>query len=338
MSKSCVFATVLSSIFILSACSEPTAPVNLADFTQKLHALNWFMSGSQESELDKAMPYDELYLSQRHALLDSINAKELSQFDASTIMYLKIQQRYPERYLSWPVQTNVLALSQAYFSPQEIDTWLLNVKRRLEDGAESNIHLSRIEKSQLMDYLSDSDHQSDTVNVFKAFLTQYKTRSGIGLSQLPNGTEWYQSKLNYYTGTVHAPHDFLRIIQDSKKEDASKVAFEWRAAEFNKPFVLAFLEKACQYKSGLNWRDHFIDIRETFSRCEYKLDNDNLYIAAIVAEVDLGVHAFSWSQQQAMHRLQSKLALDEAQAYALLKNIVFYPASIFVLLEQFMPL
>ncbi|MDK1290033.1 hypothetical protein [Pseudoalteromonas umbrosa] len=334
MSKSRIFTAVLTTVFILGACSESKTPFNLADFTRKLHALNWFISGSQESDIEKVMPFDEHYLLLRHELLDSVDIHELSQADASTITYLKIQQRYPERYLSWPVQTNVLASSPAYFSMQEIDSWLLSVKSRLEDGIESNINLSRIEKSQLIEYLSVSEHQSDASSALKVFLEQYKTRSGIGLSQLPNGTEWYQSKLNYYAGTVSAPHDLLQIIQHDKSEGFSTPEFEWRFTVSKRPFVLALLGKQCQYEEGLNWRDHFIDIRKTVLSCSHHLGKDRLYIAAIIAEVDLGVHAFSWSQQQAMHRLQSKLALDEAQAYALLKNIVFYPATIFVLLEQ----
>ncbi|AOT09070.1 hypothetical protein [Pseudoalteromonas luteoviolacea] len=326
---------VLASGLFLGACSEPSERINLAQFKERVQALNWFMLDNTIASAEKVMPYDELYLFRRNSLLNTLDQSQIAPNDKDTLAYLTIQQRYPERYLGWPMQSNIAKKALEHFNYQQVDAWLNRTQKRLESARDSNILISRIEKEQLLAYLAETKHQSDEKEALTVFLQQYNTRSGIGLSQLPNGTEWYQSKLNYYLGHVSTPHDLTRLLNAVKADVPKNISPNKQLLTSSvQPAALMLLDEGCEHAPGLNWRDHFIDIRKTVAQCQLSIDKDTLKIAAIVAEVDLGVHAFSWSQQQAMHRLQTRLNLNEAQAYALLKSIVFYPATILVFLEQ----
>ncbi|WP_052262085.1 hypothetical protein [Pseudoalteromonas luteoviolacea] len=326
---------VLSSALLLGACGEPDKQINLKQFVERTHSLNWFMLDSTNASIEQVLPYDELYLAQRNTLLNSLDKAQLTLNDQNTLTYLTIQQRYPERYLGWPMQSNIVEKALEHFTPQQVDAWLKRTQTRLVSARESNILLSRIERAQLLTYLSTTKHQSNEKEALTVFLQQYKTRSGIGLSQLPNGSEWYQSKLNYYTGDVNSPYELASVLS-TVIEDAPKdiTANKQLLASTVLPTALALLDVGCEHAKGLNWRDHFIDIRTTIGQCKGQTDRNVLHVVALIAEVDLGVHAFSWSQQQAMHRLQTRLNLNEAQAYALLKSIVFYPATILAFLDQ----
>ncbi|KZN65506.1 hypothetical protein N473_12400 [Pseudoalteromonas luteoviolacea CPMOR-1] len=326
---------VLSSVLFLGACGEPDVRINVKQFEERTQSLNWFMLNSTSASIEKILPYDELYLARRNALLNSLDKAQLALNDQNTLTYLTIQQRYPERYLGWPVQANIVEKALKYFTPQQVDAWLKRTQMRLASARESNILLSRIEKAQLLAYLGTTKHQSNEKEALTVFLQQYRVRSGIGLSQLPNGSEWYQSKLNYYTSDVNSPHDLARLLSTVIEGAPKEITTDKQLLTSSVlPTALALLDVGCEHVMGLNWRDHFIDIRKTIEQCKEQTDRNLLHVVAVIAEVDLGVHAFSWSQQQAMHRLQTRLNLDEAQAYALLKSIVFYPATILAYLDQ----
>ncbi|MDK2598034.1 hypothetical protein [Pseudoalteromonas obscura] len=337
MLRSLGIATVLSLTMCLGACSDPKETINLAQFDKQIRALNWFSAGSTNAVVEKVMPFDEAYLSRRHTLLENLDHTNLSLDNEHTYAYLQIQQRYPERYLIWPAQINVLESAVKHFSHEEIDAWLSLVKLKLKTGRESKILLSRIEKAQILSYLESTSYNSKAVRELARYLHNYNTRSGVGLSQHPNGKEWYQSKLNYYTGIVYAPHELADVLSQTTQKISEPIRFNWQANEelLSRPMALSLLGDKCKPVAGMNWRDLFINIRKTVSECGSLLNKEQLSIAATLAEVDIGVHMFAWSQQQAMHRLQSRLVIDEAQAYALLKNIVFFPATTLAYLPHF---
>ncbi|ESP90322.1 hypothetical protein [Pseudoalteromonas luteoviolacea] len=329
--------TVLCLTMCLGACSNPKETINLAQFDQQIRALNWFSAGSPNTDVEKVMPFDDAYLSRRHALLENLDYTELSRENKHTYAYLKIQQRYPERFLIWPAQINVLESAVKHFSQQEIDAWLSLAKLTLQTGRDSKILLSRIEKAQILSYLESTSYNSKAARELAHYLHTYNTRSGIGLYQHPNGKEWYQSKINYYTDGVYAPYELADMLSQTTQKVSEPIRLNWQANEelISQPMALNLLGDKCEPVAGMNWRDLFINIRKTVLECGTVLSKEQLSVAATLAEVDIGVHMFAWSQQQAMHRLQSRLVIDEAQAYALLKNIVLFPATTLVYLPHF---
>nr|KJZ06747.1 hypothetical protein TW77_18045 [Pseudoalteromonas rubra] len=252
---------------------------------------------------------------------------------AQEAQYLSIQQRYPERFLPWPVHLNLPVIAQAHqVASSQMDAWYGYVEARLNEARESKIVLNRVERQQLLDYLtSDITTQSKAAQSLAEYLASYRVRSSLGMYQLPNGKEWYQSKLNFYSGTVNSPEALLGKLQNlasEAREGATRVNFS-----LNPPLVHQLLA-ACDKRAGLNWRDGFVSLQQTASQCEQILTNGERLFAVAMMEVDLGVHYFAWSQKQAMLALQSRLALNEDQAFVVLKDILFFPATSFALLSR----
>ncbi|KZN67363.1 hypothetical protein [Pseudoalteromonas luteoviolacea] len=330
MLKRCIALFTFSCLLLLNACSEPPRTLSFDEFFRSIQALNWFAisdaARAQNEGLTKAMPFDEHYLRSRHELLHSVDMARLSEEQRESIKYLKIQERYPERFFAWPPHTDVIKHTYKEVSDESLDEWLKLVLARLKAGRESQVILSRLERTQLLDYLAESRFDSAHKQALEQYLSEYKARSGIGLYQLPNGKEWYQSKLNYYSSQTHDPYELATFL--SARVTAVNGSIEFSGStESRFPAILAITAAYCDAMPGLNWRDSYVDIKRTLANCYERIPLSKWKVLAVVAEVDLGIHLYAWSQDQAMHRLQSRLALNDAQAHALLKNIAFYPAT-----------
>ncbi|MDK1311269.1 hypothetical protein [Pseudoalteromonas ardens] len=330
-------SSALVLLTMMSGCTEPQVNLPYTELSAQLKQLNWFSSTSQlqalaENEL-AGLPFTELYLRKRHDLLLRADLTSFGEVAVQEAQYLSIQQRYPERFLPWPVHINLPKVAQERgVSSSQLDTWYTYVESRLNEARESKIVLNRLERNQLLEHLTpEVTRQSQAARQLMEYLESYRVRSSLGMYQLPNGKEWYQSKLNFYSGTVNAPESLLSELQSvtSNTWDVM-VQVNYKTSD---PLVHQLLAK-CDKAAGLNWRDQFVSLRQTASQCDTKWTKGELQFATVMMEVDLGVHYFAWSQKQALLALQSRLALNEDQAFVVLKNILFFPATSFVLLKQ----
>ncbi|TMP24598.1 hypothetical protein CWB99_22020 [Pseudoalteromonas rubra] len=315
-------------------CTDPQVPISYENLSKQLKQLNWFAYQSSSEQADKMLelPFTEPYLEQRHNLLARADLDSLTETAQQEIQYLSIQQRYPERFLPWPAHLNIAKIAQQQLTSSQLDDWYKYVELRLNAARESKIVLSRVEKQQLLDYLTpDVTRHSSAAQELVAYLESYRVRSSLGMYQLPNGKEWYQSKLNFYSGSVRAPEALFGELQSlaGKTNDAPMKI----NVGMYEPVVHQLLAN-CDKVPGLNWRDGFVSLSQTVSQCKKTLTKGEAQVALSMMEVDLGVHYFAWSQKQALLALQSRLALNEDQAFVVLKNILFYPATSFVLLES----
>ncbi|ALU42333.1 hypothetical protein [Pseudoalteromonas rubra] len=330
-------SSALVLLTMMSGCTEPQVNLPYTELSAQLKQLNWFSSTSQLQVLAEnefaGLPFTELYLRKRHDLLLRADLTSFGEVAVQEAQYLSIQQRYPERFLPWPVHINLPKVAKLQgVSSSQLDTWYGYVESRLNEARESKIVLNRLERNQLLEHLTpEVTRQSQAARQLMKYLESYRVRSSLGMYQLPNGKEWYQSKLNFYSGTVNAPESLLSELQSvtSNTRDVM-VQLNYKTSE---PLVHQLLAK-CDKAAGLNWRDQFVSLRQTASQCDTKWTKGELQFATVMMEVDLGVHYFAWSQKQALLALQSRLALNEDQAFVVLKNILFFPATSFALLNQ----
>ncbi|WP_125784487.1 hypothetical protein [Pseudoalteromonas rubra] len=335
MNKKCVF-TIAMYLGTLLGCGQNGNIFTQKELTSELYELNWFANepGQLRIERNLELPFTETYLKKRHDLLQRADLDNFVETAAQEAQYLSIQQRYPERFLPWPVHLNLPVIAQAHqVESSQMDAWYGYVEARLNEARESKIVLNRVERQQLLDYLTpDITTQSKAAQRLAEYLASYRVRSSLGMYQLPNGKEWYQSKLNFYSGSVKPPEALLNKLQSLTSEygegTIDRVNFS-----LNQPLVHQLLA-ACDTRAGLNWRDGFVSLQQTASQCEQTLTNTERLFAVVMMEVDLGVHYFAWSQKQALLALQSRLALNEDQAFVVLKDILFFPATSFALLSQ----
>ena len=148
-----------------------------------------------------------------------------------------------------------------------------------------------------------------------------------GLQQLPNGKEWYQSKLNFY-GNIQMPPNQVLAQLASDTELESKTQLGDVAFSLNEPSIVTLLGADCIKVGGLNWRDGFINIPATVAQCQQQLQPYEPLLRVLM-EIDIGIHVQGWSTKQAVVALNSRLALNEQQAQQLVNNIIYFPATIF---------
>lgn len=326
--------SVLVALTMTAGCVEPQVQISYENLSKQLKELHWFAYQSSSVQTDQLLelPFTERYLELRHDLLASTDLESFTESAQQELQYLSIQQRYPERFLPWPAHLNIAKIAQQPLNSEQLDNWYKYVELRLKEARESKIVLNRIEKQQLLDYLTpDVSRLTSAGQQLVTYLESYRVRSSLGMYQLPNGKEWYQSKLNFYSGSVRAPEALFSELQSaSAKATSTPIRI---STGLHAPIALQLLE-ACNKVPGLNWRDGFISLRQTAEQCQKVLTKSETQFALSMMEVDLGIHYFAWSQKQALLALQSRLALNEDQAFVVLKNILFFPATSFVLLDS----
>ncbi|WP_158678213.1 hypothetical protein [Pseudoalteromonas sp. T1lg23B] len=314
----------------LAGCEKNTSKLNYHAAKQEIQLLNSLLIPTQSIEHNPIFPFSESYLKRRHVIYQRIDERTLTKSQRDEINYLKIQQRYPERYLPWPTHVNVLDVAlQQNVSQEALANWFETLIQTLESAKQSNIYLSRVELDKLKGYVLNQP----SGNLLMEYLRAYKPRSGIGLYQLPNGKEWYQSKLNFYYGEPLAPNVLLNKVQQALSKDNDKPVVG-ESFDLYKPAALQVLMQHCQQIEGLNWRDNYVNMPATLAQCELKLIPRTQRMLLALMEIDLGVHYQGWSYKQALITLQARVELTDEQASTLVENVALHPASVLVFLSH----
>ena len=298
---------------MFSACTEQQKLSSFEEVQSQLKNINTALLTESKGELSEVLPFSEVYLKQRHIALKSADLQSFTEYQVNELKYLIIQERYPERYLPWPAAINVAKnLSEA-----QKHAWQNLVLTRLEDAKQSKILYNRYELKKLKTY-SESESLTDLTDYFNT----YRPRSRLGIYQLPNGKEWYQSKVNHYLGSVKDPQVVLASIQELTNEYSN---------QNNELEVLSLVEiakKHCPIVGGFNWHHAFVNLHETFEQCEKQRLLAYKTLMLVLAEIDLGIHFQAWSEHQAMVVLNQKLLLEKEQGRKLLEYIVMKPAAV----------
>ncbi|MCF6435109.1 hypothetical protein [Pseudoalteromonas sp. MMG022] len=327
------FLRLLASVAIviyLAGCEQRKPHLDYHAAQQELRVLNSLLLPSGLSVNNHIFPFSEAYLKLRHSAYQQLDETGLTSAQLQELNYLKIQERYPERYLPWPAQVNVISnAKQQGVDSASISQWMQLVVEKLESAKDSNIHLSRIELNRLKGYLAGQPEGQVLLN----YLDDYKPRSGIGLYQLPNGKEWYQSKLNFYYGKPIAPNKLLTKLQQRLVTGGGTSANVLSFDE-SESVALSLIKRLCSPQRGLNWLDGYVNLPETLSSCQPKLSLHDQHALLALMEVDLGVHYQGWSYKQAKVTLQARIELTDQQALSLVENVVLHPASVLVFLAS----
>ncbi|NOU49623.1 hypothetical protein HG263_03580 [Pseudoalteromonas sp. JBTF-M23] len=300
---------------------------------QTMQEINQALMPKQADSPFTILPFTDDYLDRRHMIYQTLDDQVLDKGQLDELNYLKIQERYPERYIMWPASVNVLKNALLHgLNDDDIDNWLLNVIAKLEEAKESKIYLSRIELSRLNEYLAKQAKGSELVS----YLDTYKPRSGIGLYQLPNGKEWYQSKLNFYYTEAVSPSNLLAQVQHQLADKfINSREYAEHLTEENSNYALGMIKTRCQeLKPGLNWLDDYVNLPATVANCQFTLTKQEQALLLALMEVDLGIHYQGWSLKQATVTLQSRLKLTEQQAYSLIEGVALHPASVITFLPK----
>ncbi|WP_119861309.1 hypothetical protein [Pseudoalteromonas sp. MSK9-3] len=311
-------------LLFLVGCDSHT-PISFDELRSSLQVNNSVLDGTVIEPDKLTLPFSEAYLKQRHFLYERADITSFDVSQQSELAYLKIQERYPERFLPWPAQTNILR--NLTTKNASVEHWSTFVVQRLSDAKESKILLSRYERNTLSGYIEEA---SDEANELKAYLAQYKPRTRLGLYQHPNGKEWYQSKLNYYYGMSKSPNETLNKIQTELAHRGKKVLLELPITKANH-VALSYLQSHCELVQGLNWVDAYTNLPATAKHCAVTHNSDITRLFLSLMEIDIGLHYQGWSKQQARVTLQARLRLTDFEADRLVEGTVLYPATIFSL-------
>lgn len=315
---------LLLPLFFLIGC-EPQTLISFDELRNGLQSNNSTLDTAVGQPTDLTLPFSEDYLKRRHYLYQSADITNFNSEQREDLAYLKIQERYPERFLPWPVQVNVVDNLKPNMSA--VSQWEEFVIRRLTDARESHILLSRYERSILIDYLEEA---AGDAKKLKEYLAQYKPRTRLGLYQHPNGKEWYQSKLNYYYSMSKSPNETLNKIQTELAHRGRKVLLELPITKASH-VALSYLQSYCELVPGLNWVDAYTNLPATAKHCTLTHNSDITRLFLSLMEIDIGLHYQGWSKQQARVTLQARLRLTDFEADRLVEGTVLYPATIFSL-------
>jgi hypothetical protein len=338
---------------------------------EKLKALNYLLLPSEiDLKGPVVYPFNDAYLTQRNEVYENL-AKSNITLSNKELDYLTIQQRFPERYFPWPAQIDVLdhallntSVGHSETLILEAQKWVEFVKVRLQEATNSNIKLNKMAHADLLHRIELVKTKIDRLSLNKAkfisllskltelevYVLKYKPRNMLGLRQMPNGVDWYQSKLNYFLGDVKAPDEWLIAVQRElkginihepiliNKITDNTLQLELIQSGFNLPqpllanLVSEFESRLIESKvSGLDWQQGYINYNETFEKLYSKPDtvdaNFKLFWLTI-AEIDLGIHYQGWGLKQAQHVLNKRFVLNETEVTSLIEFVVFYPGQI----------
>ncbi|WP_138593581.1 hypothetical protein [Pseudoalteromonas aurantia] len=315
---------LLLPLFFLIGC-EPQTLISFDELRNGLQSNNSTLDTIVGQSTELTLPFSEAYLKHRHYLYESADITNFNSEQREDLAYLKIQERYPERFLPWPVQVNVVNNLKPNMSA--MSKWSELVLQRLTAARESKILLSRYERNILIEYIEQAEFDNKEL---KEFLAKYKPRTRLGLYQHPNGKEWYQSKLNYYYDISKSPNETLNKIQTELARRGKRVSLALSIMGENH-FALSYLQSHCESVEGLNWIDAYTNLPATAKQCAATHNSDITRLFLSLMEIDIGLHYQGWSKQQARVTLQARLRLTDFEADRLVEGTVLYPATIFSL-------
>ena len=266
---------------------------------------------------------------------------KLTVAQTNQVNYLVIAERFPERYFAWPAHTdvlsNMLSIVKNDAQYKNIEQWLIFVKSQLQSAEQSNLKLNKIEHNYLKHYVQQAINSTDipielneSLSVLNNYLMQYKPRGSIGLSGLANGSQWYQSKLNYFANDVLSPLEWLSLI-DSKFKTMQSSTEQLTVGTSDVSQLSETFLKEMQV-SGLDWSTAYRLLPQLASTKQLTAADKRLYLAMM--ETDLGVHYHAWTLSQARLNLLKRLNISEEGANILVEDIIFYPGQSFSFASQ----
>ncbi|WP_158681401.1 hypothetical protein [Pseudoalteromonas sp. T1lg88] len=309
-------------LLLLAGCSD--APdLNSQQAIAALQQLNARLSG-ESSDTSQPWPYTEQYLKQRHDIYNAITRSQLTPAQAQTLDYLITEERFVRRYQPWPMAAKIDVDATAFQNPQwqhGLAGWLTYVEHTLELAKESKIFLNAVEVAHMqaqLGHFKDKGTEpalNKAITSLEAYLDKYTPRNQLGLSQLPNGAQWYQAKINYYSGQVRSPIQWFTHIQGKQKS-------------LKETDVQPLPNRdSAQLLPDLDWRQNYGDLRGWAK--EQSLSPPQRRMALIWMEVDLGVHAHMWNEHFVYTALAKK-GIDAGVATRILMQVLTHPGQSFI--------
>ncbi|WP_405600070.1 MULTISPECIES: hypothetical protein [unclassified Pseudoalteromonas] len=343
-----LFLSLLLCLFLV-ACSRQEPVYNsfeeaqsaLKDLNTSLVRTNVLNS---ENVTNEQFVFSDTYLNKRHTIYQSLMDMQLKSNQIAQVNYLVIAERFPARYFPWPAQVNVLTNMLKQDSSDKgtdnIVTWLKLNQSTLNNARQSNLKLNKVELQLLKSYLLGAIDSygiqpalKSHIRAFSDYLANYKPRGSLGLRGLPNGTEWYQSKLNYFSGEVHSPLEWVTLVNEQIKH-LSIVAFEYTlSVSHQTSFLVQYLSDE-QPIEGLDWQSAYQDLPTMASNMSMS-DKDKMLMLAMM-ESDIGVHYHAWTLPQAKVNLMKRLEITQQEAQYLVEDIILYPGQSFSFIKKIM--
>lgn len=333
---------VCLSAFFLSACSDGNKQYQSKEQAQQaLYSLNQFLRPASNVTSpvisESQWPFSDAYLKERHTIYQAMQSLELSASDKQLLDYLVIAERFPQRYFSWPVSVPVLDTMLEYNQQQDITagivSWVSFTQQQLVSAKESKLRLNAIELDALQTQVSKSLSRKNlpvvikhTLTDFNAFLASYTPRGSVGLHGISNGGPWYQSKLNYFSGTTQAPINWLVAVQSQLKGSKQQVTSFNFAVDHQHSVLEQHLALTKNQLTGFDWAQNYQNLRSSAQHRANELSDDERVFWLAMMETDLGIHYHAWTVQQAKVNLLKRLKMTPQQADYLVADIIFYPA------------
>lgn len=314
----------------LVACSDVGNQKTPQQLKTELVNLNQLLRVSApETTTTNILPYTDEYLKARHEIYTQL----AEQVKTSEVNYLLIGERFPQRYLPWPVQSD-LAKTIHKMSNAQQDSWFNFVSLKLAEAAESKIRLTQFEYNELVKSIENSRIESAAALALLKQLKSYIPRSRLGIDQVTNGSDWYQSKLNYFAGSVNKPLDWMQIVSIKLAEEHKVAPIALNYSDWSTALVQQFVMSQCDSVAGYDWQFHYQNVYATTEQCSLQLDADSSYFWATLMMLDLGLHYQGWNQQLAETFLAARVNLDDETMRDLIHQIALFPSSVFVLMQK----
>ncbi|MEL0639018.1 hypothetical protein V6260_00165 [Pseudoalteromonas aliena] len=341
-----LFFSLLLCLFLAACSKQPQLYESFEDAQFALKTLNIAIvqpSTTKTNNIDKdQLVFSDAYLTKRHTIYQSLMGMDLNLNQIAQVNYLVIAERFPERYFNWPAQVNVLknmlAFEGSKNTPDNVIAWLKLTQDTLDSAKQSNLKLNKVELTLLQSYVSSAIVNTDVqpalkshIRAFSDYLASYKPRGSIGLRGLSNGSQWYQSKLNYFSGEVHSPLEWVTILNEKIKV-LDRVPFDSKLPNSHqKSFLVQYLSNE-KLIEGLDWQANYQDLPAMTSNMNMS-DKDKTLMLAMM-ESDIGIHYHAWTLPQAKVNLIKRLQMSPEEAQYLVEDIILYPAQSFSFIQH----
>ena len=315
------FSSILLISLFLSACGEPSKPQDTQQLARQYKELNILLTNNGNPVDTIVFPFSEHYLKQKSQLLDAWyeQANTLDEQTLNELELLIIEQRYTERFFPWPFQTNPVKHYAARFSPfddKRVAQYINHTRLTMESASKNKIKLGKEHYQSLLthvehakEYLQQYPLSHKALSSFSDYLSAYLPRRTSGLGSLPNGKEWYQTRLNYFVGTAIEPKNIINqiLILQPKIEN-------------NAAYLNCFGTHQCSNNQGIDWRTNYSNRKSEFIDIQFG------YEQSVLAEVDFGVHLQNWTTEHALTVIKEKLRVNDEKAKNLFETIIDEPA------------
>ncbi|CCQ12338.1 putative orphan protein [Pseudoalteromonas luteoviolacea B = ATCC 29581] len=320
-------ASVLSVVLVLAGCGEQQPSRPFDDVYRELVSLNsWLKESNQISSAHSYLPFSDEYLAKRHALYQELRSIQ----HTNELDYLIIDERFPQRYLPWLIQSDI-AKQLSLQTKERKGQWFNLVLTRLKAAQESKIKLTRLELDTLVRFLTLEVQNGSEANSLLSYLSDYEPRTRNGLDQFPNGSEWYQSKLNYFSSDVKTPLEWMQQVTTKHADGSPSKMLAMRFNDVDSPLVLQTLSSQCKLVEGLDWQFDYLNPVLTSQQCSIEFNNNERAFWLTLMHLDVGIHYQGWNRALAQQFLASRFSdYDEQVALKIIDQIGMYPATVFV--------